>query len=108
MQMMKNNQHDFGAPGIAAYCGDLFEFDFTTINNPDAVFIGGHGNRLKEMMYLIDRFIKAGGSIVMNAVKQSSTDEFTATAKALQWTLSEPLKLKVNSHNEIAILKAIK
>jgi precorrin-6Y C5,15-methyltransferase (decarboxylating) len=108
MQLIENNQRKFGAPGINAYRGDIFEFDFTLISTPDAVFIGGHGGRLNELMHKIDQYINAGGIIVMNAVQQNSIDEFIATATALNWKLIEPLKLKVNSHNEIAILKAIK
>jgi precorrin-6B C5,15-methyltransferase / cobalt-precorrin-6B C5,C15-methyltransferase len=108
MQLIENNQRKFGAPGINAYRDDIFEFDFTLINKPDAVFIGGHGGRLNELMHKIDQYIGTGGIIVMNAVQQNSIDEFTATATVLNWKLIEPLKLKVNSHNEIAILKAIK
>lgn len=108
MQLIENNQRKFGAPGINAYRGDIFEFDFTLISKPDAVFIGGHGGRLNELMHKIDQYINAGGIIVMNAVQQNSIDEFIATATALNWKLMEPLKLKVNSYNEIAILKAIK
>ncbi|MDB5151506.1 MAG: cobL [Mucilaginibacter sp.] len=108
MQLVQNNQRKFGVPGITAYLGDIFEFDFTLINKPDAVFIGGHGGRLNELMHKIDQYISTGGIIVMNAVQQSSIDEFIATNTVLNWRLIEPLKLKVNSHNEIAILKAIK
>jgi len=108
MQLIANNQRKFGVPGINAYRGDIFKFDFTLISKPDAVFIGGHGGRLNELMHKIDQYISTGGIIVMNAVQQNSIDEFIATATALNWKLIEPLKLKVNSHNEIAILKAIK
>lgn len=108
MQLIENNQRKFGAPGINAYPGDIFEFDFTLMSKPDAIFIGGHGGRLNELMHKIDQYISTGGIIVMNAVQQNSIDEFIATATALNWKLIEPLKIKVNSHNEIAILKAIK
>jgi precorrin-6B C5,15-methyltransferase / cobalt-precorrin-6B C5,C15-methyltransferase len=108
MQLITNNQRRFGVPGINAYLGDIFEFDFTLINKPDAVFVGGHGGRLIELMHKIDQYIDAGGIIVMNAVQQSSIDEFRATSALLNWKLIEFLKLKVNSHNEIIILKAIK
>jgi len=108
MQLIENNQRKFGAPGINVYPGDIFELDFSSVNKPDAVFIGGHGSRLNELMHKIDQYISTGGIIVMNAVQQNSIDEFIATATALSWQLVKPLKLKVNSHNEIAILKAIK
>jgi len=108
MQIMENNQRKLGALGIKAYEGDIFEFDFTKITTPDAIFIGGHGGRLSELILKIDRYINSGTVVVMNAVQEDSIEEFTATIQTLNWELEEPLKLKVNSHNEITILKAIK
>jgi precorrin-6Y C5,15-methyltransferase (decarboxylating) len=108
IQIMQNNQCTLGAPGINAYAADLFEFDFSAIARPQAVFIGGHGGRLNELIHKINPFIAAGGIIVMNAVQTESIDDFITTSKMVNWRLEEPLKLKVNSHNEITILKAIK
>jgi precorrin-6Y C5,15-methyltransferase (decarboxylating) len=108
MQIMENNQRKLGAFGINAWQGDIFEYDFTHFNKPDAVFIGGHGGRLNELIRKIDQYVVAGTTIVMNAVKQGSVEEFIAAIQMLNWKMDEPLKLKVNSYNEITILKAIK
>ena len=108
MQIMENNQRAFGTPGINVYSADLFEFDFASITKPQAVFIGGHGGRLYELIMKINAFIEPGGTIVINAVQAESVEEFINAAKMVSWKLEEPLKLKVNSHNEITILKAIK
>ncbi|MEN0052099.1 MAG: precorrin-6y C5,15-methyltransferase (decarboxylating) subunit CbiE [Mucilaginibacter sp.] len=108
MQIIANNQRKFGALGIKTYQGDIFELDFTQYNKPDAIFIGGHGGRLNELIRKIDQHINPGAVVVMNAVQHDSVNEFISTIQTLNWTIHEPLKLKVNSHNEITILKAIK
>jgi precorrin-6Y C5,15-methyltransferase (decarboxylating) len=108
MQIMENNQRKLGALGIKGYQGDIFEFDFTQFNKPDAVFIGGHGGHLNKLINKIDPYINTGTVMVMNAVQQDSVEEFITSIQTLNWKMDEPLKLKVNSHNEITILKAIK
>ncbi len=108
MQIIENNQRTHGTPGISAYTGDLFEFDFTKISRPDAVFIGGHGGRLPELLLLTDQYLLPGSTIVINAVQEDSAVEFISGSARLGWKLEEPLKLKVDTHNEITILKAIK
>ena len=108
IQIMKNNQRTLGAPGINAYSADMFEFDLAKISRPQAVFIGGHGGMLNELIHKVNHYISAGGVIVMNAVQTDSINDFVAASETVNWRLEEPLKLKVNSHNEITILKAIK
>ncbi|RDV11343.1 precorrin-6y C5,15-methyltransferase (decarboxylating) subunit CbiE [Pontibacter diazotrophicus] len=108
LQIMKQNQHKLGAMGITSYIGDIFEEDLSQPAAPDAVFVGGHGGRLEELLQKLNNYVVPGGNIVINAVQESSVSEFTATAKTLGWKLEEPLKLKVNSHNDITIMKAVK
>jgi precorrin-6Y C5,15-methyltransferase (decarboxylating) len=106
LQIMENNQRRLGAPGIHADSGDFFEWELATLPRPDAVFVGGHGGRLSDLLQKLDLFILPGGTVVINAVQESSIRVFNTTAKAMGWHLAEPLKLKVNTHNEISILKA--
>jgi precorrin-6Y C5,15-methyltransferase (decarboxylating) len=108
IQIMENNQRKLGAPGIKAYQGDIFEYNFAPFTKPDAVFIGGHSGRLNQLIHKIDQYVTTGTVIVMNAVQMDSVEEFISTTQTLNWKMDEPLKLKVNSHNEITILKAIK
>lgn len=107
-QIMENNQRKFGTPGINSYITDFYKFNISELPKPDAVFIGGHGGRLTELLEKINDCLLPAASIVINAVQESSVDDFIKTSTALGWVLEEPLKLKVNSHNEIAIIKAVK
>jgi precorrin-6Y C5,15-methyltransferase (decarboxylating) len=108
LQILRNNQHKFGSPGINAWIGDIFEADLKNVTRPQSVFVGGHGGRLTELLQIIDQYLLTGGTVVMNAVQDGSVRDFIAFADKLNWKLEEPLRLKVDAHNEITILKAIK
>ena len=108
LRIMQNNQCKHGAPGINSYMGDIFEMDLTEISQPQAVFVGGHGGRLNELLKKINQYLTLGGVIVMNAVQEDSVKDFITFSKLVNWKLEEPLKLKVDTHNEITILKATK
>jgi len=108
LQILQNNQHKFGAPGISSRIGDIFETDLRQISKAQAVFVGGHGRRLTELLQLIDQYLLPGGSVVINAVQEKSVRDFMACSAQLNWKLDEPLILKVDAHNEISILKATK
>ncbi len=70
------NMHACSAPGIQVVMADFFTLDLDSLPRPEAVFIGGHGNKLRAML---DR-LKALGTVervVINAVQASSTEIFT-------------------------------
>jgi len=81
--------------------------------SPDAVFIGGHGGRLKEMMAKVKDYLAPGGIIVMNSVKAPKVttdshrlwDEACAELGLLQ---EPPLHIQLNDHHPITILKCRK
>ncbi|MET1055265.1 MAG: precorrin-6y C5,15-methyltransferase (decarboxylating) subunit CbiE [Pedobacter sp.] len=108
LKILQNNQHKFGTPGIGAYIGDIFDTDLKEVSKPQAVFIGGHGGRLNELLQLIDQHLSAGGVVVINAVQEDSVKDFITFCSTVSWKLDEPLRLKVDAHNEITILKATK
>ena len=108
LQIMENNQRKLGVPGIQAYSGDFFEWNLSTFERPDGVFVGGHGGRLPELLHKLNEYLLPGGAVVINAVQESSTKSFNETASKIGWALEEPIKLKVDGHNEINILKAVK
>ncbi len=106
--IIAENQRRFGVPGIHLHQGDFFETDLENITPPDAVFVGGHGGRLTELLEILDSRLLTGGVVLINAVQDSSIQDFTGTSQRLLWKQEEPLTLKVNSHNRITVLKAIK
>ena len=107
-ELMEKNSRKFGAPGIETVIGDFLQVDVSGYPKPDAVFIGGHGGRLPEMMNKIYQKLEEGGVIVMNTVVQSSYDAFVQTANELKMTLEEPVRIALDDFNPITILKATK
>ena len=107
-ELMEKNSRKFGAPGIETVIGDFLQVDVSGYPKPDAVFIGGHGGKLPEMMEKIYSELTEGGVIVMNTVVQSSYDAFMESAKKLNMTLEEPVRIALDDFNPITILKATK
>jgi precorrin-6B C5,15-methyltransferase / cobalt-precorrin-6B C5,C15-methyltransferase len=106
--IMRHNMQQLSAPGIDIYMGDFFNCNHSALPVPDAVFIGGHSNRLAELMELIDKYLIKGGTVVMNAVLENSRREFVTKAAALHWQLFATQTIKADDHNPITVLTATK
>lgn len=117
-QLMDVNSHRFKTPGITSIIVDFIEIPIDDCIPPDAVFIGGHGGRLKEMMAKAANALLPGGVMVYNSVDPKSiTDErirtdsqqvFEMTARELGLVLEEPMRVAINDYHPIIILKARK
>lgn len=105
-ELMEQNARKFGAPGIDVHIGDFLETDLTGLPAPDAVFIGGHGGKLIEMVQRIDRVLLPGGTIVFNAVSQQSQDLFREAVATVHRQITSTMHVAINQFNPIEILKA--
>ena len=105
-ELMEHNARKFGAPGINAIIGDFLEADLSGLPAPDAVFIGGHGGRLAEMLRRIDEVLLPGGVIVFNAVSEESQALFREAVAAVGRRITGELHAAIDSFNPITILKA--
>lgn len=110
--ILQRNMRRLSAPGIELHLEDFLEAGTAVAAGvdmaaPDAVFIGGHGGRLVEVMEKIDgRF--AAGVVVLNAVLESSREQFVATAGRLGWAMSGEDRVEVNGHNAVTVMAARK
>ncbi len=102
--LMETNSRRFGAPGIRTIIGDFMECDISGLPHPDAVFIGGHGGRLKDIMHKAFTVLAPGGCMVMNAVTPQSAQGFKEACAELGMTLLAPLHITLNDYNPIDIL----
>jgi precorrin-6Y C5,15-methyltransferase (decarboxylating) len=102
------NTRKFSAPGIQKVMQDFFEADLHSLQAPSAVFIGGHGNRLYELIERIGPYLLPKGRLVINAVKDESVKQFTQVVQSLGYTLLSRIHLRVDEHNPITILTAEK
>ena len=101
------NTRKFGTPGIEYHIGDFMELDLSDLPAPDAVFIGGHGGKLTEMLQKIDRYLLPGGCIVFNSVSENSLHLFREGIEAIDRRIENEIGITVDSYNPITIIKAI-
>lgn len=101
------NTRKFGTPGIEYHIGDFMELDLSDLPAPDAVFIGGHGGQLKEMLQKIDRYLLPGGCMVFNSVSENSLHLFREGIEAIDRRIDNEIGITVDSYNPITIIKAI-
>ena len=108
--IIKENARRFGAPGINIHIGDFLETDITTLPRPDAVFIGGHGGNLKEIMAKVLTVLDDDGIIVMNSVKAPKvlTDShklWDEACQELRLHQAPPMRIVIDEHHPIEILR---
>jgi len=114
--IIQENARRFGAPGIDIHIGDFLETDISALPRPDAVFIGGHGGHLKEIMAKVKTVLSPGGVIVFNSVTSPVVSQMTdrpgsrqlwdEACTALHLSQEPPLQIQLNDYNPIEILKA--
>jgi precorrin-6Y C5,15-methyltransferase (decarboxylating) len=107
-ELLDRNMRIHSTPGIIKVIGDFFETDLDLYPSPDAVFIGGHGGKLEELIIQLDKILPPCGRIVLNAVKEESKAQFTKRVQILDYRLCEPIVIQVDAHNPITILMAEK
>jgi len=116
--IIEENMRRHRAPGIGIHIGDFCSVCSDAISTtppPDAVFIGGHGGHLRQIMALVKTCLRPGGVIVMNSVsspvveqrcpRPSSRQLFEEACSELGFRLLPPTHIKLNDYNPIDILK---
>ncbi len=129
--IIHENTRRFGAPGINVHMGDFLvccdsvatysthdgiatystHDGIATYLTPDAVFIGGHGGHLKEIMAKVLTVLAPDGVIVFNSVTSpkvptNSRQLWDEACEELGLQQEEPLRIQLNDYNPIEILKA--
>lgn len=107
-RLMDINSRRFGTPGINVHIGDFLCEDISVLPAPDAVFIGGHGGLLVEIMVKVHAVMSSGGCIVMNSVTTLSKQMFCDTCHRLGLQLQPSTRIALNDYNPIEILTATK
>ncbi len=107
------NARKFGAPVINVHIGDFLEADVASLPRPDAVFIGGHGGQLKEIIKKVLTVLTDDGCIVMNSVKAPKvlTDShqlWDEACEELGLKQDAPTKIILNDNHPIEILTCSK
>ena len=108
--IIQENARKFGAPGINVHIGDFCSVCCDSIAAPDAVFIGGHGGKLKEIMAKVLTVLSPDGVIVMNSViaPKVTTDSHLLWDEACQelgLRQYPPTRIVLNDNHPITILQ---
>ncbi|ROT10071.1 precorrin-6y C5,15-methyltransferase (decarboxylating) subunit CbiE [Lepagella muris] len=106
--IFEENCRIFGTPGIEAVIADFLDCELSTFPAPDAVFIGGHGGRLPEMMRRIFGNLTADGIVVFNSVSDESRCDFLSSVESCGGKIQEEHLLCYDAHNPVKIIKASK
>lgn len=107
-ELMTENCRRFGTPGINAHIGDFLSEDLSGIEQPDAVFIGGHGGHLIEMVQRLKEVMLPGSCLVFNSVSQASHDLFIEATSQACMTITRETCITLDDNNPITIMKATK
>lgn len=104
--ILEENARRFGAPGIRAVMGDFMQASLPDLPAPDAVFIGGHGGRLPEILARVRSVLLPGGAVVFNSVSEASRKMFIESAEAVGMRITSATRVAIDSFNPIEILRA--
>lgn len=107
-KLMAANCRRFGVPGIEAVIGDFLSADLSALEAPDAIFIGGHGGRLVEMLAKVSWKMEPDGVIVFNSVSAESKALFEEAARLSGLRVSAQTRVTIDDYNTITIIKATK
>lgn len=106
-QLMEENGRRFHTPGIETHIGDFLEADLTGLTAPDAVFIGGHGGKLIEIVERVTQKISPNGVIVFNSVSEASQALFREAIQQVGWHIECENRMSLDDFNPITLFKAI-
>jgi precorrin-6Y C5,15-methyltransferase (decarboxylating) len=104
--ILQENMRRFGVGSIQAVMGDFLQADLSDLPKPDAVFIGGHGGRLGEMVQRLARIIQPGGILVFNSVSEESREAFRQAVLEARMCIADEQRIAVDDFNPITVMKA--
>jgi precorrin-6Y C5,15-methyltransferase (decarboxylating) len=104
--ILQENMRRFGVGSIQAVMGDFLHADLSALPAPDAVFIGGHGGRLEEMVQRLARIIQPEGILVFNSVSEESREAFRQAVLEAGMHITEEQRIAVDDFNPITVIKA--
>lgn len=105
-KLLDMNCRKFGAPGITGIIGDFMDLAPASYPSPDAVFIGGHGGHLEEMVDRIYQVLNKNGVIVFNSVNAESCQAFRSAVARCNRAIESEHTVALDNHNPITIMKA--
>ena len=104
--LIEQNSRKFGTPGITSVIGDFLMEDLSLYSRPDAVFIGGHGGKLKEIISRIKGVMTDDAVIVFNSVTDESRKLFYEGIEEHGMKVISSTRIAVDDNNPIYVMAA--
>lgn len=96
-----------GTPGIHSIISEFCEADLELLDAPEAVFIGGHGGKIIEMIERLTRKLAPNGVIVFCSVNEDSNVFFLHAAANCNLQVLEQTRITVDQYEPCTVFKAI-
>lgn len=105
-ELLESNARKFGTPGIDLHIGDFLQTGLSSVSRPDAVFIGGHGGKLIDIIRRVHSLLNERGVIVFNSVSATSRQLFEEGIRQTGRRITQTYHIQIDQHNPIDVLKA--
>ncbi|TCO06050.1 precorrin-6y C5,15-methyltransferase (decarboxylating) subunit CbiE [Natronoflexus pectinivorans] len=102
------NCRKFGAPGISLITGDFCAGNHQNLAQPDAIFVGGYGGKMEQVLNHCHKYLKIGGVIAFNAVSDDSKSNFMEWINRNSFKDLSVTEITIDNNNTINILTAQK
>lgn len=106
--IIRRNAQKFQTPGITLFIGDYVQTDKSRLEKPDAVFLGGYGGKMNQILNDIDLHLVNNGIIAFNSVSKKSHDSFIGWCQKHAYSIENKMQITVDEFNSITILIAKK
>lgn len=106
-ELIESNARKFGIPGILYVIGDFMDADILSLPTPDAVFIGGHGGKMSQIIDKVLSVLKPGGTIVFNSVSTESSKLFKDSIMLHNTKIEKSTSITIDDFNRIEVIKVI-
>ncbi len=105
-QVIDSNIKKFGAIGVNWHIGDFVDFPIDNLPAPNAIFIGGHGGKLAEIVEKCARVMTDNAVLVFNSVSESSQELFLSSIAQCGLSVENSYQIKTENNNTITIIKS--
>lgn len=106
--LIESNSRKFGTPGIQSVICDFTEADISVLPKPDAVFIGGYGGKMTDIISKASAILRPGGTLVFNSVSEESRELFKEVIELNRLKPVQRISIRIDDFNKIEVMKAIK
>lgn len=106
--LIEENSRKLHTPGIDFYGGDFLSTDISSLPSPEAVFIGGHGGKLIEIIERIWQVLSPDGVVVFNAVSDESERLFREGIARQGGSIERETLIRIDEYNPIRVMQATK